>query len=94
MQVKSNCALIGFSQEIRDLLIASYAVTLALGHTLKLMPTKADTMIRYLHAAEEISIPKRIINPSLHFMVNDPTSSRQSSKNLKDAKKYQTEKNR
>ena len=93
MQLNINYVLIGFSQEIKNLLMDSHVVTLALGHTLKFMSIKTDTMIRYLNAAEGLSIPKTIINPSLNFMVNDPTSSRQSSKNLKDAKKYQTEKN-
>ena len=68
MKLKNNYALIGFKQEIRNLLMASYVVTLALGHTLKCMSIKADTMIRYLNAAEELSIPKNIINPSLNFM--------------------------
>ena len=68
MKLKSNYALIGFKQEIRNLLMASYVVTLALGHTLKCMSIKADTMIRYLNAAEELSIPKNIINLSLNFM--------------------------
>ena len=74
--------------------MASYVVTLALGHTLKCMSIKADTMIRYLNAAEELSIPKNIINPSQISWENDPTSSKQSSKNPKDGKKCQTEKNR
>ena len=63
MKLKSNYALIGFKQEIRNLLMASYVVTLALGHTLKCMSIKADTMIRYLNAAEELSIPKKHYQP-------------------------------
>ena len=73
MQLKSNYALIGFKQEIRNLLMASYVVTLALEHTLKCMSIKAETMIRYLNAAEELSIPKNIINPSRSSPARKPT---------------------
>ena len=48
--------------------MSSYVVTLALGHTLKYIPIKADTMGRYLNATEELSIPQKIISPSLNLM--------------------------
>ena len=94
MQLKNNYALIGFSQEIRNLLMAAYTVTLALGYTLKCMFIKADTVSKYLNTVEELSITYKIINPSLNFMGKDITSSMQSSKNQKDGKKFQIEKNR
>ena len=48
--------------------MATYVVTFTLGHTLKCMSIKADKMGRYLNAAEELSIPYKIISPSLNFM--------------------------
>ena len=68
MKLKYYYALIGFSQEIRNLLMDSYTIILALGYTLKCMPIKVDTMGKYLNAVEEVCIPYKTISPALKFM--------------------------
>ena len=49
-----------------------YTVVLALEQTLKCLSIKADTMGRYLNAADELSIPHKIISLSLDFMKKIP----------------------
>ena len=68
MKLKHYYASIGFSQDIRNLLMDSYTVILALGYTLKCMPIKIDTMGKYLNAVEEVCIPYKTISPVLKFM--------------------------
>ena len=67
IQLKDNYALLGFSQERKNLLTASYTVTLTLGYTLQCLFIKVDTMGKYFNAAEELSFPYEIIGPSLAF---------------------------
>ena len=94
MKLNDSYALVGFSQEIRNLLISSYTVTPTLGHTLRCMFIKADTIGKYLNPSEELSIPYKIIIPFLNFMSKIFYLPKQSSKNQKDEKKCQIEKNR
>ena len=60
-----NIALKGFSQNIRNTIMACYTADLASGQNLLFMSLKSSTIIRYLAAAADLSIPYNQMNPCL-----------------------------
>ena len=65
-----NVALKGFTLDIRNIIMACYTANLAAGETLLCKTIKSDTVLRYLSAAAELSVPAKMMNPCLNIMGN------------------------
>ena len=60
-----NSTLSGFSQETRNIIMACYAANLVAGDNIHCMTLKHGTILRYLHAAAELSLSANMPNPCL-----------------------------
>ena len=69
-----NVALKGFSLLTRNMIMACYTAYLATGETLMCKCIKSSTILRYLSAAAELSIPAKMMNPCLDIMGNFSSS--------------------
>ena len=65
-----NVALKGFTLDVRNIIMACYTANLAAGETLLCKTIKSDTVLRYLSAAAELSVPAKMMNPCLNIMGN------------------------
>ena len=65
IKLGNNVALKGFTLTIRNIIMACYTAHLASGHTLLCKTIRSGTITKYLNAAAELSIPAKMINPTL-----------------------------
>ena len=70
IKLGKNVALKGFSLSTRNTIMACYTAYLATGETLLCRSIKSSTILRYLSAAAELSIPAKMMNPCLDIMGN------------------------
>ena len=70
IKLGKNVALKGFSLTTRNMIMACYTAHLATGETLMCKCIKSSTILRYLSAAAELSIPAKMMNPCLDIMGN------------------------
>ena len=68
IKLGNNVALKGFSLTTRNIIMACYTAHLATGETLLCKSIKSSTILRYLSAAAELSIPAKMLNPCLDIM--------------------------
>ena len=61
----NNVSLKGFSQNVRNTIMACYTAYLASGQNLICKTIKAGTISRYLNAAAELSVSENMMNPCL-----------------------------
>ena len=61
----NNPALIGYTQEVRNTIMACYTADLVAGENILCMSLKSGTILRYLQAAAELSIPSNMMNPCI-----------------------------
>ena len=64
----NNVALKGFTVNTRNIIMACYAAHLASGETLLCKSIRSGTILRYLSAAADLSVPANITNPCLDIM--------------------------
>ena len=68
----NNTSLLGYSQNTRNIIMACYAADLVAGENLLCMTLKAGTILCYLQAAAELSIPANMMNPCLDITGKQP----------------------
>jgi hypothetical protein len=61
----NNISLSGFSQNIRNIIMACYTADLASGQNILCISLKSGTILRYLATAAELSLPHNQMNPCL-----------------------------
>ena len=66
----NKVALVGFTLNVRNIIMACYTAYLASGTTSLCKTIKSGTIKRYLSAASELSVPAQMMNPTLDLMVN------------------------
>ena len=54
-----------YSQKVRNIIMACYTADLIAGENILCMTLKSGTILRYLSAAAELSIPANIMNPCI-----------------------------
>ena len=67
-ELGNNVALVGFSLNVRNIIMACYTAHLDSGATLLCETIKSGTIKRYLSAAAELSVPAQMMNPTLNLM--------------------------
>ena len=73
IKLGNNVALKGFSLTTRNIIMACYTAHLAISETLLCKSIKSSTILRYLSAIAESSIPAKTLNPCLDIMGNFST---------------------
>ena len=63
-----NVSLRGFTLIVRNIIMACYAANLVAGETLLCKTIRSGTILRYLSAAAELSVPANMMNPCLNIM--------------------------
>ena len=70
MKLDTNVALQGFTQIVRNIIMACYTAHLASGQTLLCRAIKTETIKKYLKAATDLSLPFQMMNPTLNLLGN------------------------
>ena len=70
MKLDTNVALQGFTQIVRNIIMACYTAHLASGKTLLCRAIKTLTIKKYLKAATYLYIPFQMMNPTLNLLGN------------------------
>ena len=70
MKLDANVALQGFTQLVRNIIMACYTAHLASGQTLLYRAIKTETIKKYLKAATDLSLPFQMMNPALNLLGN------------------------
>ena len=70
IKLDSNVTLQGFTQIVRNIIMACYTAHLASGQTLLCRTIMTLTIKKYLKAATDLSIPFQMINPVLNLLGN------------------------
>ena len=70
MKLDTNVALQGFTQIVRNIIMACYTAHLVSGQTLLCRAIKTLTIKKYLKAATDLYIPFQMMNPTLNFLGN------------------------
>ena len=71
MHLGNNVTLTGFTQVVRNIIIACYAARLASGQTLLCRFIKTCIIRKYLKAASAFSIPFQTMNPTMNLQAKE-----------------------
>ena len=71
MHLGTNVSLKGFTQVVRNVIMACYVAHLASGQTLLCRSIKTCTIRKYLKAASDLSIPFQMMNPTVDIQAKE-----------------------